>query len=260
MADARHNPGQPCWYELGTSDLAGAADFYGNVLGWTVTKAPMEGFDYWLANDGDGNGVVGMMSNAAQEGAPPNWIFYLEVDSADDSAKAITEAGGAIVMPPADIPGTGRYAIATDPQGAYFGILEPLPMEGSEPSVRAFDQARVGHGNWHELSTTDPEAALGFYERVFGWTRGEVMPMGESGDYLIFGAGGGDFGGVMGLLGKPHPAWLCYFGADGVDGGVERVKASGGQVQFGPNEVPGGAWTVVATDPQGAFFGFVGPR
>jgi uncharacterized protein len=48
--------GIPCWYELATSpgSLGAAEAFYGDVLGWAVRDAGMEGFDYRLASaDGD---------------------------------------------------------------------------------------------------------------------------------------------------------------------------------------------------------------
>ncbi|MGH1557195.1 VOC family protein [Caulobacter segnis] len=56
------------------------------------------------------------------------------------------------------------------------------------------------------------------------------------------------------------PHWLYYFGVDGVDSAVERVKANGGEILMGPVEVPGGAFVVNAKDPQGGFFAFLGMR
>jgi hypothetical protein len=38
---------------------------------------------------------------------------------------------------------------------------------------------------------------------------------------------------------------------------VDRIKANGGQVLMGPQEVPGGSWIVQAVDPQGAAFALV---
>lgn len=260
MSYTASDSGRPCWYELGTGDLPAAADFYGTALGWSVADSGMPGFDYRIASV-DGNGVAGMMSNAEQQGNPPaNWIFYTEVADADATASAITEHGGTVLAPPADIPGTGRFAIAADPQGAVFGILAPAPMEGDAPTVSAFDQERTGHGNWHELVTSDPAAALDFYSAVFGWAKGETMPMGDDGDYQLYRAGETDLGGIMGLLGAPRPAWTVYFGADGVDAGIERITGAGATKTSGPNEVPGGAYVATFTDPQGAQFAIVGPR
>lgn len=253
-------PGPPCWYELGTSDIDGAAAFYSAVLGWTVQKAGGDGFDYGLAHDADGNGVAGLMSLSDQEGTPPpNWVFYLEVADADDAARAVTSAGGSVLKVPADIPGVGRFAVVADPQGAAFAIMAPRPPE-EPPSTRAFAPERAGHGSWHELTTTEPDTALGFYEKAFGWSADERLDMGEHGHYQLFRIEGDRAGGIMGLMENPQPVWLSYFTVDSVDAAIERARAAGGQLAAGPNEAPGGIFTAVLVDPQGAAVGISGGK
>ncbi len=251
--------GGPCWYELGTSDLDGAERFYGAVLGWSVKDSGMEGFEYRLASHG-GDLVAGMMSLAAQEGTPPpNWTIYFAVDDCDAAAAAVDKAGGKVYQGPADIPNTGRFAVLADPQGAVFGVLQPLPMEGGGAG-NAFDQKKEGHGNWQELMSTDPEAGFAFYAGLFGWRKSTAVDMGEMGIYQLFSHNGADIGGMMGLGNAPVPAWLPYFGANGVDAAIERIEAAGGKLVHGPQEVPGGAFIAVAQDPQGAHFAVVGPK
>jgi predicted enzyme related to lactoylglutathione lyase len=148
--------------------------------------------------------------------------------------------------------------VCADPQGAAFGILQPLPME-APPEHPAFDQVAPGHGSWHELMSTDPVAALAFYSDLFGWTPGgEAMDMGEMGTYQVFDFHGKDVGGMMGLGNSPVPMWMPYFGVDGVQDAHDRVIAAGGAVHHGPADVPGGSLIVIATDPQGAWFALVG--
>lgn len=262
------NQGKPCWYELGTSDLDGADAFYGRILGWQVSDSGMEGFDYRLARAGE-DMVAGMMSNATQTGdPPPNWLIYFAVDDCDSTAAAVKAAGGAIYKGPDDIPGTGRFAVVADPQGVAFGLLQPDMSDMSEAERAkaeagegAFNQKKAGRGNWNELMSSDPKAAFDFYAGVFGWTRGEAMPMGEMGTYQLFRHGGADIGAIMGLGDAPVPAWLPYFGVDGaVTKVAEDIKVAGGTVHHGPAEVPGPAWIAVAQDPQGAWFAVVGPE
>ena len=252
------NQGNPCWYELGTGDLEGARAFYAGLLGWEIADAGMKDFTYLLAQSG-GDMLAGMMSLAGQEGAlPPNWLIYFAVDDCDRTAEEIARGGGKVMRGPADIPGTGRFAIAADPQGAPFGILCPEPMEdGGE--TRAFDQRKAGHGNWMELMSTDAEAGFAFYAALFGWTAGEAIDMGEMGTYRLFRHDGQDIGGMMGLGNAPQPCWLAYFGVNGVNPAIARIRDAGGSVRHGPMEVPGGAHIAVATDPQGAWFAVVGP-
>jgi len=69
---------------------------------------------------------------------------------------------------PWDIPDVGRLALVVDLQGAGLALIQGA---SDRPSA-AFDQRAPGHGNWHELRTTDPVAALEFYAGRFGWSCG----------------------------------------------------------------------------------------
>lgn len=248
--------GTPVWYELSTSNVDAAQRFYEKVIGWKIADSGMAGLDYRLANV-NGAMVAGMMV-PPMEGVPPWWAIYFAVDNCDKTAAALTAAGGKVHVPPTDIPGVGRFAIVTDPQGAAFGLLTPLPMDTPQPP--AFDQKKMGHGNWHELMSTDPKAGLDFYRKLFGWTASTAMDMGDMGTYQIFAHQGQDIGGMMGLGNAPVSCWIPYFGVDGIDAAITRITANGGTKLNGPMEVPGGAFIVVAADPQGAHFALVGPK
>ncbi|MFV0293570.1 MAG: VOC family protein [Paracoccus sp. (in: a-proteobacteria)] len=257
--------GNPCWYELGTSDLNGATAFYSRILGWNVQDSGMPDFTYLLARMGEVM-VAGMMDLAGQsDGVPPNWIIYFAVDDCDKATADITLAGGRVYKEPADIPDTGRFAIVSDPQGAVFGILQPDMSQMSEADiVRAaesnpFDQRKAGHANWNELMSPDPEAGFTFYAGLFGWTKGDAVPMGNMGAYQLFRHKGTDIGAMMGLGDAPVPNWLPYFGVDGsVTTRTDDIRAAGGKVHHGPAEVPGPAYITIAQDPQGAWFAIVG--
>ena len=57
------------------------------------------------------------------------------------------------------------------------------------------------------------------------------------------------------LTDKGHkPAWLFYFTVDDIQAAKQRVIDNGGTVTHGPAPVPGGAWILQATDPQGGGF------
>lgn len=264
--------GNPCWYELATSgdNLGAAGDFYAKVMGWTITDSGMPDFTYHLAcGDGPGDMVAGLMEMPGDvAGMPPCWMIYFSVDDVDQFCKDAVAAGASVHREPADIPGTGRFAILADPQGAAFGILQPDTSDMSPEDIAraeagelgAFNQKKVAHGNWNELMTTAPEAALTFYGKLLGWQKSTSVPMGEMGTYQLFSHKGADIGGMMGLGNSPVPAWLPYFGANGVTAAMARITESGGTIIHGPQEVPGGAFIAIAQDPQGAHFAVVGPR
>lgn len=245
--------GTPVWYELTTTDPDAAQDFYTRVLGWRFADSGMPDFDYRIGHAGE-HRVVGLMA-PPEAGMPPRWGIYFAVDSCDATARAVTDAGGKVCHGPQDIPNVGRFAVLSDPQGATFCVLQ---AEGRDS--QAFDQMRQGHGNWHELSTSDPGAALGFYSRIFDWKAGTAMDMGAMGTYQLFSHDGRDIGGMMPLGQAANPIWIPYFGSAGAEIAMSRITAAGGAVLHGPAEVPGGAWIVSARDPQGAEFAVVGPK
>lgn len=254
--------GKPCWFELSTEKgtLAAATAFYSTVFGWSFADAGMEGMTYHLGSLG-GDMIAGAMEMPADVvGMPPAWMIYLDVDDIDAAAAKIRSLGGMIFREPADVPGTGRFAIAADPQGAAFGLLEPAPMDPNPPvEAGAWNQRKDGHGNWIELMSTDPAAGFDFYAALFGWTRSRAVEMDGMGTYQLFAWQGTDIGGMMGLGNAPQPCWLPYFGVNGVKAAIDRITGAGGTVLHGPVEVPGPAFIAMARDPQGAHFAIVGP-
>lgn len=252
--------GKPCWFELTTPKgaLARTGDFYAKLFGWRIADAGMDGFTYHLASHG-GDMIAGLYE--AMDDTPAFWAVYFDVDDVDAAADKIAGLGGKLLHGPADIPGTGRFAVVSDPQGAVFSILQPAAMD-PQPGVDtgAWNQQKESHGNWIELMSTDPEAGFDFYAEMFGWAKSDTMPMGEMGNYQLFTWQGTQIGGMMGLGNAPRPCWLPYFGVNGVDAAIQRIEEAGGTVMHGPVEVPGPAFIAVAHDPNGAHFAIVGPK
>jgi len=55
---------------------------------------------------------------------PSYWMPYFQVDDCDSSVAKAKGLGGKAMVGPQDIPGTGRFAILTDPQGAMFALYK----------------------------------------------------------------------------------------------------------------------------------------
>ena len=260
-------PANFIWYELMTPDPAGAAAFYGAVVGWTIASHadPAAGdMDYRMIvrrDGGNGGGVLALNAEMLAGGARPIWIGYLEVDDVDAAVDAIKADGGAVQMGPMDIP-VGRIAMVTDPQGAPFYVMAPVPppgMEGMESDV--FSVTEPQHMRWNELATSDPDGAITFYKKHFGWGQDGEMPMGELGAYRFIQRGDVGIGAAMPLMqGYPVPVWNFYIGVDDIDRAHAAVTANGGTITSEPMEIPGGEFAMNAIDPQGAPVGFVGPR
>ena len=118
-----------CWNELGTNDPQRAGDFYANVFGWTKEPFTGSGMEYTVFENGD-TGIGGMYQITPEMGPiPPHWMIYFAVDDCDAKVQKATELGGNVMKPAEDIPGVGRFAILTDPQGAAFALLKPQPQQ-----------------------------------------------------------------------------------------------------------------------------------
>ena len=245
------------WYELMTSNAEAALAFYGSVIGWKPKPHAGGIPGYTMLSTGDAE-IGGVMQIEAQMGlAGSVWVGYLNVADVDATVHVIQQAGGTLCIPGTDIPGGyGRFAMVLDPQGAPLYVMRP----GGEGESSAF-APRVGHCQWNELVTSDPEGATDFYARIFGWARGDVMPMGPLGNYQFLLNGSERFGAVMKRSREgAKPLWRYYFGVDDIDRAARAIVAGGGHQLAEPQPVPGGGFAVVAIDPQGAEFGIAGPR
>lgn len=117
-------PGSFCWNELGTRDTQKAGDFYSNVFGWAKEEMSGGPIEYTMFKNGD-RGAGGMYKITPEMGPiPPHWLVYFAVDDCDARVQKATELGGSVMKPADDIPGIGRFAILTDPQGAAFAIIK----------------------------------------------------------------------------------------------------------------------------------------
>ncbi len=267
---ANHH-GDFIWYELMTSDADSARAFYQAVVGWNIEAEPSGDIDYRMISSAEGP-VAGLMPITAEMssgGARPAWLGYIGVDDVDTMAKSVESGGGSIHMPPTDIPDVGRFAFVADPQGAPFYIMRGSSDEESHSF--SYDKPRIGHCAWNELSTSDVEGAKHFYGQRFGWVKDGDMDMGPLGKYeFLRHAGRAPEGSPMGqgMLGAVMPkmpqmpvsAWTYYFRVPDIDAAAETIAANGGTLIQEPVEIPGGDFSLVAADPQGAAFGLVGAR
>ena len=242
--------GQFVWYELTTPDVDAAKKFYPTITGWGTQPFDND-YTMWTNAGAPFAGIFRLDDRMRQQGVPPNWMPYVETRNVDETAKLAASLGGKVMVPPTDIPGTGRFAVLTDPQGAAFGIYK------SARNLQAWDGTPVlGRFSWHELMTTDMPKAFEFYRKLFGWENTGEMDMGGGNQYLMYGEGkemyGGMFNRMPEMSGIP-PFWLCYINVKDVKSAVAVATRGGAQLVRGPMDIPGGMIAILG-DPQGAAF------
>ncbi|MFF7988667.1 VOC family protein [Kitasatospora xanthocidica] len=246
--------GTPCWVDLMAKDQQAALDFYRDLFGWQGQPGPAE-FGGYAVCELDGKAAAGIGAAMAPEGMPEPptvWTSYLATTDAQATQDAIVSAGGTLLAPVMDVGNLGRMLIASDPQGAVFGVWQPGEFFGAQvvnqPSALT----------WNELHTSDIPAATAFYGAAFGI---EIEPMEGADSYWELRVGGRPVGGASLLANDPPgtPAhWLTYFAVDDVDSTVDALVKRGGTVLAPPFDMVAGRMSVVA-DPQGAAFAMITP-
>jgi predicted enzyme related to lactoylglutathione lyase len=117
-------PGSLTWNELATRDTSRAKSFYGEVFNWDAEEAGMGSVAYttWKLGDRDIGGMMSMVGDEWPADMPPHWMAYFAVANTDAVAARATELGGTVSVGPTDLP-VGRFAVISDPQGAFFAVL-----------------------------------------------------------------------------------------------------------------------------------------
>jgi hypothetical protein len=243
--------GRFLWESLLSADPAAATSFYGKVVGWKA--APWDAdptHTLFHAGVGPVADVTALSAGASAQGARGHWLTYIGTDDVDATVAQAQSLGAKVSMPAADLP-IGRLAVLVDPQGGSFGVYKPnRPGTGK-------GTPQPGEAVWHELMTPDPEAALRFYAKLFGWQLIERMDMGPIGFYYIFGSGGAQYGGIFKPsqpLAGPPSAWVLYVSVPDADAAAEAASKLGGKLCHGPTDVPGGGRIAQLQDPSGVFF------
>jgi predicted enzyme related to lactoylglutathione lyase len=265
-------PGVPCWIDTSQPDPEAAVAFYGDLFGWDFQDAmpPDSPGKYFIARLRGGD--VAAVGSQPEGGAPiAVWNTYVWVESADQAASMVQDAGGRVAMDPFDVMDAGRMAVFTDPEGAAFCVWQAKAHKGAQIVNEP------GSLNFNGLNTRNVERARLFYGSVFGW---ETLGLGDGADAWRL-PGYGDFleqsdPGLrkrMAESGAPEgfedvvatlnpiaddqpdvPAhWSVIFAVDDADATAEKAAELGGQLVVPPLDAPWVRMTVI-TDPQGATF------
>jgi len=265
-------PGVPCWIDTSQPDPGAAVAFYGGLFGWQfedVMPPDAEG-EYFIGRIRGGDvAAVGSIPAAAPQMA--TWNTYIWVESADDTAAKVRDAGGQVLMDPFDVMDAGRMGVFADPEGAAFCAWQAKNHKGA----RIVNEA--GSLNFNGLNTRDVAGAKAFYGSVFGWTTlvleggAEMWTLPGYGDHLeertpgqrkMVAQSGGPVGfedvvaSILPLADDQTdvPAhWNVTFAVDDADATAAKAKELGGTVIVPPFDAPWVRMAVLA-DPAGASF------
>jgi len=268
----RYTAGVPCWIDTNQPDPEAAVEFYGGLFDWKFESVMPPGAPakYFLARlRGRDVAAVSSLPESAPQVA--TWDTYVWVDSADETASKVRDAGGSVVKEPFDVMDAGRMAVFTDPEGATFCVWQA----GRHKGARVVNEP--GSLNFNDLHVRDVEGAKQFYGKVFGW---ETLELGggfqawtlagyadflEQDDpdlrkrmsELDAPTGFEDVVASLNQIGDDEPDkpahWSLTFAVEDADATAKKAEELGGTVVVPPFDAPWVRMTVI-TDPQGATF------
>jgi predicted enzyme related to lactoylglutathione lyase len=241
---------KPIWTDLASQDAPASMEFYSKLFGWDVQVSPDPQYGGYGRAVLGGKDVAGI-GPAQSPDQPSAWSFYVGTDDAEATANQVEGARGKVVAPVFDVGDQGRMAVFQDPVGAFVSVWQSTGMGG-------FQHQGPNGFAWAELNANGRDAALPFYEQIFGWEL-RRSDMGDGPQYVEFQVDGESVAGANELdpsmAGAPNH-WLVYFGVDDVDSANSKALGLGGNQIVPPQDFPGGRFSIVS-DPQGAIFGLL---
>ena len=222
-----------CHYELRTTDVVQAHEFYGALLG-----------EHGLA-------LTELPQQARARGAVPHWLGHLAVADAERSADALVDRGAQRLGPSRRMAFGSASVTLRDPAGAVVALMSPPPAHTS--AAVAF----------HLLTAVDEERAIDTYRDLMAWDLRGTVELGPSLPAQLFSFARGEptAGAIASIEGRAgvHPHWLFFFSVGDVEaaGTVARER---GAMCVGTFDLSSEVRVAVCDDPQGAAFGLVEGR
>jgi len=249
-------PGAPSWASLLARDPGAAQDFYGPLFGWSF-RSPAELPCGYAVAEAQGVQVAGIGPLPAQGRFSATWTTFFGVADVDAAAGRVRERMGTVGMGPLSA-WAGRVALATDPDGAVFGL-----WQGAVGPARRLPLP--GAPSWVELSTDAFAAAL-FYGDVLDWAAHdpEHLDMAWEHERVVLRVDGRGIAALrtaddsaVSVPVRPH--WHLSFGVDDLRRALVRAVRLGAVPISAPVSTPYGD-TAELHDPEGAPFSLVSRR
>jgi uncharacterized protein len=111
-------------WELMSKDPEKVSAFYAKLFGWKIDHRPEH--NYRIVDTGAEGEMRGINAGIVKPDRPGPWpgnmLFYILVDDLARYRKKIVAAGGKIHVEEQKVPGMGKFALFTDPEGRMMGL------------------------------------------------------------------------------------------------------------------------------------------
>lgn len=125
-------PGRVAWFDISTTDVARAKEFYGKLFDWTFTAVAGTDQAVQITSRGTGIGTI-RSAHGAISGF--NGVVYVQVDDVQSANTKAKSLGATVVEGfPVNLPnGTGAISLILDPSGHPLGLYSRRPVPGKLP-------------------------------------------------------------------------------------------------------------------------------
>ena len=252
-ATGKHDSGRVVWHDLITTTPDASRRFYEELFGWTFESPGIDlgfgGVDSYMLIRHDGR-LIGGMVDANSMNAENNisqWITVMSVDDIDAAVSSLERGGGTVLTPPTVLASRGTLAVAHDPSGAIFAMVQTVA--GDPPPAERL----VNDFLWDELWTIDVEDHTRFYSSVFGYDSEDRELGAAAKSYRVLNQQDAP---QVGIMANPftgeRPVWVNYLRVDDPAAIASRVEGLGGSILLDTQDRDIGGKVALIAGPSGA--------
>jgi predicted enzyme related to lactoylglutathione lyase len=110
----------PGWFDISTPDAPRARAFYKDLFGWNINVLDDT---YSLVSAKDEQQPSAGIGQAGPDSPYVGIVLYFRVEDVDTALAQAEKLGGTRTLEPQSVPGMGRLAVFTDPDGNNVGVM-----------------------------------------------------------------------------------------------------------------------------------------
>ncbi|TDQ00346.1 VOC family protein [Labedaea rhizosphaerae] len=107
------------YFEISTGDSDKSQKFYSELFGWDINVGE---YGYGMIKTGADSGIGGGIRKLDEQSTAPSVLMYAVVDDVEANLEKAGSLGGKTEVEPYEIPGVGKMAVFSDPDGNKIGL------------------------------------------------------------------------------------------------------------------------------------------
>ncbi len=242
-----HYSGKFVWFDLFTTNITAASNFYHALFGWNFKNTSEANPDVKTVFQ-HGKPIANMIYRE-DKSKSSQWLSYMSVPDIDCAIATTQNNNGSVYKKAKEFPDRGKVAIILDPQKAAVALLT---SSSGDPQDDIFIPNR-----WLgcELWTTDVDMAVSFYQKIAGYEV-NLVDVHEKVQYRMLSKDDKRRAGVVSIPWSDiTPEWIPYITVEDVRKTTVKAQELGGKILISPDMSVKEGQIAIISDPTGAVFG-----